>query len=83
RLRIPRGAAPFAALTGLCEVGGFASNAVGSRHAIAVAAVLASQFAAFTVVAAFLLFRERLRPVQLAGIATILVCVAVLTGLRA
>ncbi|HET7572221.1 MAG TPA: DMT family transporter [Gaiellaceae bacterium] len=83
RLRIPGRAAPFAALSGLCEVGGFASYAVGSRHAIAIAAVLASQFAALTVVASFVLFRERLRSIQLAGIAGIVVCVGLLTALRA
>lgn len=83
RLRIPSGALAFAVLTGLCEVGGFASYAVGARHSIAISAVLASQFAALTVVAAFLLFRERLRPVQLVGVGTIVVCVAVLSVLRA
>ncbi len=83
RLRIPRRALPFVVVSGLCEVAGFASYAVGSRHEIAIAAVLASQFAALTAVAAYVLFHERLRRVQLAGIVTIMVCVAVLTGLRA
>lgn len=83
RLRIPRAAAPLVVLTGLCEVGGFAAYAAGSRHSIAIAAVLSSQFAALTAVAAYVLFRERLRPIQVAGVATILVAVAVLTGLRA
>jgi drug/metabolite transporter (DMT)-like permease len=83
RLALPRAAAPLVVVSGLCEVGGFASYAVGARHGIAVSAVLASQFAALAAVAAVLGFRERLRPVQVAGVATILVCVAVLTGLRA
>ena len=34
-------------ITGLAEVAGFASYAVGARHGIAIAAVLASQFAAW------------------------------------
>jgi drug/metabolite transporter (DMT)-like permease len=83
RLAIPRGAVPYVVLSGLCEVVGFASYALGSRHGIAIAAVLAAQFAAFAVVASFILFHERLRPQQLAGIATIVVAVAVLTAARA
>lgn len=83
RLRIERGAVPFVVFSGLCEVGGFASYAEGSRHGIAVAAVLASQFATLTALAAFVLFRERLARHQLAGIALVAVCVAVLSGLQA
>jgi uncharacterized membrane protein len=83
RLRIASSAFPFVVLGGLCEVGGFASFALGARHGIAVSAVLASQFAALAALAAFVLFRERLRAVQLAGIATIAVCVAVLSAIRA
>jgi drug/metabolite transporter (DMT)-like permease len=83
RLGIPRAALPYVVLSGLCEVVGFASYALGARHGIAIAAVLAAQFAAFSVVASFLLFNERLRVPQLAGIATIVVAVAVLTAVRA
>jgi drug/metabolite transporter (DMT)-like permease len=73
---------PFVVFSGLCEVAGFASFAFGSRHGIAVSSVLASQFAAVAAVLAFLLFHERLRAVQIAGIATILVCVAILSVVR-
>ncbi len=83
RLRIARAAAPFVVVSGLCEVGGFASFALGSRHGIAVSAVLASQFAALTAVAAYFLFRERLRPVQVTGVCLIAVSVGVLSALRA
>jgi drug/metabolite transporter (DMT)-like permease len=83
QLRVPRSVAPYVVLAGLCEVTGFASYAFGARHGIAIAAVLASQFAAFAVVASFVLFRERLAYVQVAGIATVAVCVAVLTAVRA
>jgi uncharacterized membrane protein len=83
RLGIERAAIPFVVVSGLCEVAGFASFSLGARHGIAVSSVLASQFAAFAAAAAFLLFHERLRMVQLAGIATILVCVAALSALRA
>jgi drug/metabolite transporter (DMT)-like permease len=83
RLSVPRSVTPYVVLSGLCEVAGFASYSVGARHGIAVAAVLAAQFAAFAVVASFVLFDERLRRPQLAGIATIATAVAVLTAVRA
>jgi drug/metabolite transporter (DMT)-like permease len=83
RLAVPRSVVRFVVLAGLCEVVGFASYAVGARHSIAIAAVLAAQFAAIAVVASFVLFDERLRRPQLAGIATIAMAVAVLTAVRA
>jgi drug/metabolite transporter (DMT)-like permease len=82
RLRITRKALPFVVASGLAELGGFASYAVGARHGIAIAAVLASQFAALAALAAFVLFRERLTRVQLAGVVAIAVGVAVLSALR-
>jgi drug/metabolite transporter (DMT)-like permease len=82
-LRISRGALPFVIASGLCEVGGAAAFVLGSRHSIAVAAVLASQFAALAAVAAFVLFHERLTRVQLAGITVIAVGVAALSALQA
>src|SRR5436309_1043606 len=66
-----------------CEVAGFALFTVGSRHGIAVSAVLASQFAALAAVAAYFLFGERLARVQLAGVAAIVVGVGVLSALQA
>jgi drug/metabolite transporter (DMT)-like permease len=66
----------------VAEVAGFASFALGARDGVAVAAVLASQFAAVAGVAAYVLFRERLTRVQLAGVVTIVVGVAVLTALQ-
>jgi drug/metabolite transporter (DMT)-like permease len=83
RLQVSRAALPFVVASGLAEVGGFASYAWGARHGIAVAAVLASQFAALAAIVAFLLFRERLTRTQLVGVATIAVGVAVLSALRA
>jgi drug/metabolite transporter (DMT)-like permease len=83
RLTLTRAALPFVVASGLCEVGGFASYALGSRHGIAVAAVLASQFAAVAAVAAYVLFHERLTRLQLAGVVAILVGVAGLTALQA
>jgi len=83
RLRLTRAAAPFVVATGLAEVAGFASYAVGARHGIAIAAVLASQFAALAAVGAYLFYGERLGRVQIAGIAVIACGVAALAGLRA
>jgi len=83
RLRLTRRALPLVIASGLCEVLGFASYALGSRHGIAVAAVLASQFAALSAVAAYFLFRERLTRLQLGGIVSIALGVAVLTAIQA
>jgi drug/metabolite transporter (DMT)-like permease len=70
-------------VTGLAEVAGFASYAAGARHGIAIAAVLASQFAALAALGAVVLYRERLTRWQTAGIALIAVAVASLAALRA
>jgi drug/metabolite transporter (DMT)-like permease len=75
-LRLPHGAAPLVVAAGLCEVLGIAAFVVGARDEIAVAAVLASQFAALAVLAAFFLFHERLTRLQAAGVAAIAVGVA-------
>ena len=83
RLPLPGKATRFVVITGLAEVAGFASYAVGARHGIAIAAVLASQFAALAAVGAYLFWRERLTRVQVAGIALIALAVAALSVLRA
>jgi drug/metabolite transporter (DMT)-like permease len=82
-LTITRRALPFVVLSGLCEVAGFALFTVGSRHGIAVSAVLASQFAAIAAVAAYFLFGERLARIQIAGVTAIVVGVGVLSVLQA
>jgi drug/metabolite transporter (DMT)-like permease len=83
RLHLTRRAAPLVLAAGGCEVLGLLSFALGSRHGIAVAAVLASQFAAIATVGAYLLFRERLGRSQLAGVVATIAGVAALTALRA
>jgi drug/metabolite transporter (DMT)-like permease len=83
RLALPRAVVPFVVVAGLCEVIGFASYTAGARHGIAIAAVLASQFAAVAAVAAYFAFHERLARHQLAGVAAILAGVAVLSVLQA
>ena len=83
RLRLARRAVPLVVATGLGEVLGFVFFAVGARHSIAVAAVLGSQFAAVASVAAYVLFRERLTRLQLAGVVTIVAGVAALAAVTA
>jgi drug/metabolite transporter (DMT)-like permease len=83
RLRLTRTAAPLVVVAGFAEVLGFASYVTGARHGIAVAAVLASQFAAVASVTAYVLFRERLTRLQLGGVAVILVAIAALTAIKA
>jgi drug/metabolite transporter (DMT)-like permease len=83
RLRLTRATVPLVVTAGLAEVLGFASYVAGARHGIAVAAVLASQFAAIASVAAYVLFRERLTRLQLGGVAVIVIGVAALTAIKA
>jgi uncharacterized membrane protein len=82
RLRLTRASVPFVLVSGAGEVAGFGVFAVAARHGLAVSAVLASQFAAISALFAFLLFGERLARVQVAGVATILAGVGVLSGLQ-
>lgn len=83
KMRIEAAAAPLVVVSGICEVAGFASYSLGARHGVAVSAVLASQFAAVATVAAFVVFGERLRSIQVVGIVLIAVCVAALSAVRA
>jgi drug/metabolite transporter (DMT)-like permease len=83
RLQLTREALPFVVASGLAEVAGFVSYAVGARHGIAIAAVLASQFAALAALGAALVFKERLGRMGIAGIVAIAVGVAVVSALRA
>lgn len=83
RLRMTRRALPLVLASGVLEILGIVAYSIGARHGIAVAAVLSSQFAAMAAVAAYLVFRERLARVQVAGVAVIAVGVATLTALQA
>jgi drug/metabolite transporter (DMT)-like permease len=80
RLKLTRQAAPLVVASGVAEVVGFFSYAFGTRHGIAVAAVIASQFAAISVAFAYFFFGERLTRSQLVGICTILVGVSLLSA---
>jgi len=83
RLLLTRKAVPFVVASGLAEVAGFVSYALGARHGIAIAAVLASQFAALAAVGAAVFFKERLTRVGVAGVVVIAVGVAVVSALQA
>jgi drug/metabolite transporter (DMT)-like permease len=83
RLEITRRAAPLVVVSGLCEVAGFYSYTICSRHGIAVAAVLASQVGGLAALAAYFAFGERLSRKRTLGVCTMLAGVAVLTALRA
>jgi drug/metabolite transporter (DMT)-like permease len=82
RMRLTREAAPIVVLSGLAEVVGFVSYAIGARHGIAITAVIASQFAALAAIAAGFLFRERLGRTGVAGVIVIAVGVAAVSALR-
>ena len=82
RLRITRRALPLVVAGGICEVAGFSLFTVSARHGIAVTAVLASSFPALSALAAYVLFREKLGRLQIAGAATIVIGVLLLGGLR-
>ncbi len=83
RLALVRRAAILVTASGICEVAGFYSYTLGSRHGLAVAAVLSSQFAVLTLLGSYLVFGERLRRLQLFGVGCVLVGVAALSVLRA
>lgn len=83
RLRLTRRAAPFVVASGLAEVGGYFSFALGTRHGIAVTAVLGSQFAVTSALVAFLLFGEKLGRIRIAGVIVTAIGVALLSALQA
>jgi drug/metabolite transporter (DMT)-like permease len=74
---------PLVIASGIAEVVGFFSYTDGSRHGIAIASVLASQFAATSALGAFLLFKERLSRLQLVGVVVVICGVGVLSALTA
>lgn len=81
RLRLTRRALPLVTAAGAAEVLGVLSYVAGARHQLAIAAVLSSQFAALTAVAAYFLHGQRLTRLQLAGLATVATGVALLAAL--
>ena len=82
RLHLTRRALPLILVVAVGEVFGNVSYVFGARESIAIASVLASQFAAVAAIAAFFLFRERLTPRQRYGFVAIAVGLAILTVVR-
>ena len=65
----------------MLEVAGFFSYALGAKHGIAVAAVMATLTGAFGALIGRLLYGERLRAAQLVGVALIMAGVATVSAL--
>jgi drug/metabolite transporter (DMT)-like permease len=78
-LRLTRPAAPLVAAAGCCEVTGFAFYALGARHGLATTAVMASLTGAIAAAFGRLVFGERLRAIQIVGVAAIFAGVATLS----
>jgi drug/metabolite transporter (DMT)-like permease len=83
RLSVSPRTLPLILVAALCEIAGLAAFVVGARHGIAVSVVIASQYAAFAALGAYVLFRERLTPLQASGVGAIAAGVAALTVLQA
>ena len=81
-LRIARRATPLVVGAGVAEVIGVASFAWGAQDSIGITSVLGSQFAAMSAVGAYFFFGERLRRIQVVGVAAIVVGVGLLAVLR-
>ena len=81
-LRIARRATPLVVGAGVAEVLGVASFAWGAQDSIGITSVLGSQFAAISAVGAYFFFGERLRRIQIVGVAAIVVGVGMLAVLR-
>jgi drug/metabolite transporter (DMT)-like permease len=74
--RPPRSAWPWIGLNALGDVLGFTAYASTARHDLAVAAVVASEYAVVTVVLGVVVLGERLRPHQWAGVGIALAGIA-------
>jgi drug/metabolite transporter (DMT)-like permease len=82
RLRVSRRTFPLVVIAGIGEIVGLVSYSFGARQQLAVAAVLGSQYAAITTVAAFFLFGDRLRRHQVLGIVIVVAGIVTLSVLR-
>jgi drug/metabolite transporter (DMT)-like permease len=80
-LRITRTVFPLVLIAAIAEILGFAAYVWGSHKQIAIAAVLASEYAALAAAGAFLVFGERLGKRQIAGLGIVGLGVALLGAL--
>ncbi len=83
RLRISRRTFPLVLTAALGEILGLVSYSFGARHQLAVSAVLASQYAMITTVAAYFLFGDRLRRHQVIGVVIVVAGIVTLSALGA
>ncbi len=81
KLRISRRTFPLVLTAGIAEVIGLVSYTFGARQQLAIAAVLATQYAALAAVAAYFLFGERLRRHQILGVVIVVAGVVTLSAL--
>jgi drug/metabolite transporter (DMT)-like permease len=79
----PRAVIPWLAGAAVLDSAGFAALVEGAGDHVAVAAVLGSQYAVVAVIGGLLLYRERLAPWQVAGVALTMTGVATLAVARA
>ena len=79
RLRITRRTAPLVVAMGFTEVLGFICYAIGAQYGVGITSVLSSQFAPIAAVMAYVLFKERLGRLQIAGVAILVVAVTALS----
>lgn len=75
---VDRGALPYAMAAGVGEVFGFTLFLIASGYGVAQAAVLTGQYGTVAALIGVLVLKERLRPVQMLGIALIVVAVVLL-----
>ena len=79
---LPRSLIPWVVATSALDLGGYAFFLLGAQHGVAIAAVLASQYAIVAVIGGLLVYRERLTPLQGLGVLTTMVGVAMLAVFR-
>lgn len=79
RLRITRSTVPLVVGMGFTEVLGFTCFAIGAQYSVAVTSVLASQFAPIAAVMAYVLFKEKLGRLQIAGVVILVLAVTALS----
>ena len=81
RLTMSRRAVPLVAVSGVLEIAGLVAYTWGASDAIAITAVVSSQFAVVGVVGGLLLFGERITRLQVTGIVATIAAVTVLGAL--
>ena len=74
---------PLVIIAGVGEVLGTSVYTIGAQGGIAIAAIIASQFATLATVLAYFIFGERLGRLQMAGVGLVVVGVTALSALSA